>query len=81
MAKTEQKLLKGADGFYVGRILKDGKLSKDAYKISDKEIARMFEEYLRSYCRRNDTNVMMAYRGGKMVYECALHGADGKFVP
>ena len=78
---AEQKLLKSMDGFYVGRVLKNGTLSKDAYKISEQEIALMFEDYLRRYCQRNDTNVLMAYRQGKMAYECLLHDEDGKFVP
>lgn len=76
-----QKLLKSDDGFYVGSILKDGSLSQDSYHISDTEIALMFEDYLRRYCGRNGTNVLMAYRGGKMAYECLLHDKDGMFVP
>ena len=77
MAKTEQKLLKGADGFYVGRVLKNGELSKDSYKISNTEIALMFEDYLRSYCERNNTNILLAYRKGLLQYECLLHNEDG----
>lgn len=77
MAKTEQKLLKSNDGFYVGRVLKNGELSKDAYKISDTEIALMFESYLRSYCERNNTNILLAYRKGLLQYECLLHNEDG----
>lgn len=76
-----QKLLKGNDGFYVGRVLKNGQLSKNAYKLSDTEIALMFEDYLRRYCERNNTNVLMAYRRGKMAYEVLLHDENGKFVP
>lgn len=78
---AEQKLLKGNDGFYVGRVLKNGQLSKDTYKISDTEIALMFGDYLRRYCERNNTNVLMAYRRGKMAYEALLHDENGKFVP
>lgn len=77
MAKSEQKLLKSMDGFYVGRILKSGELSKDAYKISDKEIAMMFEYYLRCYCLRNKTNILLAYRKGRLQFECLLHNEDG----
>lgn len=76
----EQKLLKSENGFFVGRILKNGELSKDAYKISDNEIAAMFEDYLRRYCARNETNVLMAYRKGKMAFETLLHDEDGNFV-
>lgn len=77
MAKTEQKLLKSMDGFYVGRVLKNGELSKDAYKLSDMDIALLFEEYLRRYCLRNKTNILLAYRKGKLQYECLLHNEDG----
>ena len=77
MAKSEQKILKSMDGFYVGRILKSGDLSKDAYKISDHEIAMMFEDYLRRYCLRNKTNILLAYRKGRLQFECLLHNEDG----
>lgn len=77
MAKTEQKLLKGTDGFYVGRVLKNGELSKDSYKVSDTEIALMFEDYLRRYSKRNKTNILLAYRKGRLQYECLLHNEDG----
>lgn len=77
MAKTEQKLLKSLDGFYVGRVLKNGELSKDAYKLSDQDIAKMFEDYLRRYCLRNKTNILLAYRKGRLQYECLLHNEDG----
>ena len=72
-----QKLLKGDDGFYVGRVLKSGELSKDSYKLSDTEIALMFEDYLRRYCERNKTNILLAYRKGLLQYECLLHNEDG----
>ena len=74
---AEQKLLKSNDGFYVGRVLKNGGLSKDAYHISNHEIARMFEDYLRDYCERNNTNILLAYRKGRLVYETLLHNDDG----
>lgn len=77
MAKSEQKLLKSIDGFYVGRVLKNGELSKDAYKLSDMDIALLFEEYLRRYCARNKTNILLAYRKGRLQYECLLHNEDG----
>lgn len=74
---AQQKLLKGDDGFYVGRVLKNGSLSKDAYHISNHEIARMFEDYLRDYCKRNKTNILLAYRKGRLVYETLLHNEGG----
>lgn len=77
MAKEGQKLLKSIDGFYVGRVLKNGELSKDAYKLSDMDIVLLFEEYLRRYCLRNKTNILLAYRKGLLQYECLLHNEDG----
>ena len=78
MAKTEQKLLKSADGrYFVGRLLKSGELSKDAYEMTDKEKAVMLEDYLRRYCLRNNTNILLAYRKGRLQYECLLHNEDG----
>lgn len=47
-----QQLLKSDDGFYVGKILKNGNLSKEAYHISNNEIIGMFAEYLQDYCLR-----------------------------
>ena len=75
----EQKLLKGIDGYHVGTLLKSGELSKNAYHISDKEIVMMFEDYLRRYCVRNDENVLMVYRNGRMVFEALMHEKDGTF--
>ena len=81
MTMAEQRILKTIDGFFVGRILRNGEMSKDAYHLSDADIVAMFEDYLRRYCSRNDDNVLMVYRKGLMTFEALLHDDNGKFVP
>ena len=77
MATKPLKLLKGPEGYCVGNVNKDGELSKNSYKLSNAEIALMFEDYLRDYCYRNNTNILLAYRKGRLQYECLLHNEDG----
>ena len=73
MAKEQQKLLKSIDGFYVGRVLKSGELSKEAYHIHDSEIVAMFEDYLTRYCLTNQKNVLEVGRNGKTVFEAKIY--------
>jgi len=49
MDSKERKfgLISAPDGFYIGRIMKSGMLSKDSRKISEQEIITMFEDLLR----------------------------------
>lgn len=73
MAKTGQQLLKGVGGFYVGRILKDGSLSSDAYHITDAEVVAMFEDYLTRYCMTKEKNILEVCRGDRTVFEAKLN--------
>ncbi|MDD6017116.1 MAG: hypothetical protein PUC18_12735 [Prevotellaceae bacterium] len=67
------QLLKSKDGFYVGKVLKNGNLSKDAYHISDREIVAMFEDYLTRYCLTKERNVLEVCRGERTVFEAKLN--------
>lgn len=67
------QLLKSRDGFYVGKVLKNGNLSKDAYHISDREIVAMFEDYLTRYCLTKERNVLEVCRGERTVFEAKLN--------
>jgi hypothetical protein len=42
-------IIKAPDGFYIGSILKTGMLSADSRKITDDEIAFMFEDMMRRH--------------------------------
>ena len=42
-------IVKAPDGFYIGSILKSGMLSADSRKITDDEIAFMFEDMMRRH--------------------------------
>lgn len=70
---AQQKLLKSIDGFHVGRVLKSGELSKEAYRIHDSEIVAMFEDYLTRYCLTNHKNVLEVGRNGKTVFEAKIY--------
>ena len=53
MAKTslqDYEFLQCEDGIYFGRALKNGAISKDAKKITDEEIIKLFSELLQNYC-------------------------------
>ena len=53
MAKTslqDYEFLQCEDGIYFGRAFKNGSISKDARKITDEEIIRLFSEVLQNYC-------------------------------
>lgn len=67
MAQTKQQLLKSKDGFYVGRILKNGGVSKDAYHITENEIIGMFSEYLQDYCLRNGKPLEIMRKGKPFI--------------
>lgn len=67
MAQTKQQLLKSKDGFYVGRILKKGGISNDAYHITENEIIGMFSEYLQDYCLRNGKPLEIMRKGKPFI--------------
>ena len=53
MAKVslqDYEFLRCEDGFYLGRALKNGSISKDARKVSNEEIIEMFSGLLQDYC-------------------------------
>lgn len=66
-----QQLLKSDDGFFVGRVLKNGNLSKDAYHLSRNEIIKMFSEILEDYCLRYQ-QPMEVERNGKPYIRATL---------
>ena len=68
-----QQLLKSDDGFYVGKLLKNGSISKEAYHISDREVVAMFEDYLTRYCLSKQKNVLEICRGEKTIFEAKLN--------
>lgn len=49
MAKKNFGLIQAPDGFYIGSILKSGMLSADSRKITEDEIAFMFEDLMRRH--------------------------------
>ena len=53
MAKTtlqDYEFLQCEDGFYFGRALKNGSISKESRKVTNEEIIQMFSEILQDYC-------------------------------
>lgn len=71
----EQQLLKGEDGFYVGRALKNGNMSADAYRISNAEIVAMFEDYLIRHCVAKQTTRLEICRGERTSFVATLNVA------
>ena len=54
-------LIQAPDGFYIGRIMKSGMLSKDSRKISEQEIITMFEDVLRRNKAETGRSVMTIF--------------------
>lgn len=54
-------LIQAPDGFYIGRIMKSGMLSKDSRKISEQEILTMFEDLLRRNKAETGRSVMTVF--------------------
>ena len=63
MDNKERKfgLIQAPDGFYIGRIMKSGMLSKDSRKISEQEIIAMFEDLLRRNKAETGRSVMTVF--------------------
>ena len=74
MAKgTDFHIIKAPDGFYFGRIMKSGMLSKDSRKISDQEIIAMFEDVLKRNRAETGRSVMSVFSHGNPVLVAKLN--------
>ena len=74
MAKTslqDYEFLQCEDGIYFGRALKNGSISKDARKITDEEIIRLFSEVLQNYCLTYKKPLVLE-RSGKPFIEARI---------
>ena len=74
MAKTtlqDYDFLQCEDGIYFGRPLKNGSISKDARKITEKEIIYMFSEFLQNYCLRTGKPLILE-RDGKPFIQAQI---------
>ena len=69
MAKTLQdyEFLVCEDGFYLGRALKNGSISKDARKITKEEIIQLFSEILQDYCLRTGQPLVIERNGKPFI--------------
>jgi hypothetical protein len=74
MDNKERKygLISAPDGFYIGRIMKSGMLSKDSRKISEQEIITMFEDLLRRNKAETGRSVLSLFSHGKPVLVAKL---------
>ena len=60
-------IVKAPDGFYIGCILKSGMLSADSRKITDDEIAFMFEDMMRRHKAETGKNVRTFFHAHEPV--------------
>ena len=70
MAKVtlqDYEFLRGLDGIYLGRVLKNGSISKDARKITSEEIVHMFSEFLQDYCLRYKKPLVLERNGKPFI--------------
>lgn len=56
------------DGFYVGRMCKNGKMAKGAYKLTGGDIMTMFAQFFDDYCNESGQKQML------------MQNADGQFI-
>ena len=47
------------DGFYVGRMCKNGKPAKGAYKLTGNDIMTMFTKFFNDYCEESGQKQML----------------------
>lgn len=59
--ERKYNLIKAPDGYYIGKIMKSGMLSKDSRRISDEEIMAMFEDVLRRNKAETGRSVMTVF--------------------
>lgn len=72
MAKLQEyEFLQCEDGVYFGRPLKNGRISKDARKISANEIVQLFSCVLEDYCLRYQKSLVVE-RNGKPFIEATI---------
>ena len=57
--KSQMKVVMTKQGFFVGTVLKNGELSKDARRITEKEIMQMFMHMFSAYCAQNNTDTLL----------------------
>ena len=67
----DYEFLQCEDGIYFGRALKNGSISKDARKITDEEIIRLFSEVLQNYCLTYKKPLVLE-RNGKPFIEARI---------
>lgn len=70
MAKVslqDYEFLQCEDGIYFGRALKNGSISKDARKVTDKEIVNLFSEFLQDYCLRYKKPLVLERNGKPFI--------------
>ena len=74
MAKTslqDYEFLQCEDGLYFGRALKNGYISKDARKVTEKEMIQILSEFVQDYCLRNRKPLILE-RNGKPFIEAYI---------
>lgn len=74
MKKCE--FLQCEDGIYFGKPLKNGNISKNSYKITDKNIVNLFLNYLKRYCESSGNNLLEIINNkGEPIMEAKIHVA------
>lgn len=63
----DYEFLQCEDGIYFGRALKNGSISKDARKVTDKEIVNLFSEFLQDYCLRYNKPLVLERNGKPFI--------------
>ncbi len=73
MEERKFGLIQAPDGFYIGRIMKSGMLSKDSRKISEQEIMAMFEDLMKRNKAETGQSVMSVFSHGNPILVAKLN--------
>lgn len=68
MANSQIDIFKQEDGFYVGRMLKNGRMAKGAYKLTGEDIMTMFTEFFEDYCRESGGQQLLMQAGDGTLF-------------
>ena len=63
MTNSQIDIFQQKDGFYVGRMLKNGKMAKGAYKLTGEDIMTMYAQFFADFCKESGQQQMLMKTG------------------
>lgn len=76
-----KELIMTDKGFFLGRQLKNGNLSKDSRRITEDEIVKMFAYFFSAYCAKNKTDKLLIGDGDYGIVAMEVNKTDTAATP